>query len=298
MNILISGSSGLVGSTLIPALRDGGHRVTRLVRRSPESENEVQWDPSSGTIDRAGLEGHDAVVHLAGENIAKGRWTPQKKARIRDSRVDGTSVLSGALAALEAPPEVMVSASASGYYGDRGNELLREETAPGDTFLSRVCREWEAASSPAREAGIRVVNLRFGIVLSAEEGALATTLPLFKLGVGGKIGPGRQYWSWVSIDDVVGTILHSLSTNDLGGPVNVSTPNPPTNAEYTKTLGRVLNRPTVAPLPAPAARLLLGEVADELLLASVRMEPVKLINTGYEFRHPDLEGAFRHLLGR
>ena len=298
MNVLISGSSGLVGSTLMPTLRDGGHRVTRLVRRKPESENEVRWDPSSGTIDKAGLAGCDAVVHLAGENIAQGRWTPQKKARIRDSRVDGTRVLSEALADLDNPPEVMVCASASGYYGDRGNELLREETAPGDTFLSRVCLEWEAAADPARRAGIRVVNLRFGIVLSAEEGALATTLPLFKLGVGGRIGNGRQYWSWVSIDDVVGTILHSLSTDTLEGPVNVSTPDPPTNNAYTKTLGKVLNRPTLAPLPAPAARIVLGEVADELLLASVRMEPVKLRKTGYEFRQPELEGAFRHLLGR
>ena len=192
----------------------------------------------------------------------------------------------------------MVCASASGYYGDRGNELLREESAPGDTFLSRVCREWEAAAEPARRAGIRAVNLRFGIVLSAEEGALGTTLPLFKLGAGGKIGSGRQYWSWVSIDDVVGVILHSLSTENLEGPVNVSTPEPPTNSEYTKTLGKVLNRPTLAPLPAPAARIVLGEVADELLLASVRMEPAKLRNTGYTYRYPELEGAFRHLLGR
>ena len=298
MNVLISGSSGLVGSNLIPALKSNGHGVTRLVRREPEAGDEVRWDPSSGTIDKAGLEGHGAVVHLAGDNISKGRWTPQKKSRILDSRVDGTRVLSEALAGLDDPPEVMVCASASGYYGDRGNELLREESAPGDTFLSRVCREWEAAAEPARRAGIRVVNLRFGIVLSAEEGALGTTLPLFKIGAGGKIGSGRQYWSWVSIDDVMGVILHSLSTENLEGPVNVSTPEPPTNSEYTKTLGNVLNRPTLAPLPAPAAKIVLGEVADELLLASVRMEPAKLRNTGYTYQYPELESAFRHLLGR
>jgi uncharacterized protein (TIGR01777 family) len=191
---------------------------------------------------------------------------------------------------------VMVSASATGYYGDRGNELLTEESEPGTLFLSRVCQEWEAAAEPAREAGLRVVHPRFGIVLSTEGGALGTTLPIFKLGGGGKIGSGRQYWSWVAFDDVVGAIVHSINTDGLSGPVNVVAPDPPTNAEYTKTLGRVLGRPTLFAVPAPAARVGLGEIADELLLASARVEPAKLEETGYEYRHPELEGALRYLL--
>ena len=298
MDVLVSGSSGLIGSALVSALGHEGHQVRRLIRSSgSSSEGAVRWDPSSGMIDTAGLEGVDAVVHLAGENIV-GRWTAAKKARIRDSRVEGTRLLSGALANLSTPPKVMVCASATGYYGDRGNELLTEESAPGNNFLAGVCQEWEAAADSAREAGVRVVHPRFGIVLSTEGGALATTLPIFKLGGGGRIGSGRQYWSWIALDDVVGAVLHALTTDSLSGPVNVTVPDPPTNIEYTKTLGRVLGRPTVFPLPAPAARLALGEVADELLLASQRIEPAKLKETGYDFRYPELEGAFRHLLGR
>ncbi len=298
MDVLVSGSSGLIGSALISALGNDGHQVRRLTRSGGSSpEGGVRWDPSSGMIDAAGLEGVDAVVHLAGENIV-GRWTAAKKARIRDSRVEGTYLLSGALAKLSTPPKVMVCASATGYYGDRGNELLTEESAPGHNFLAGVCQEWEAAADPAREAGVRVVYMRFGIVLSTEGGALATTLPIFKLGGGGRIGSGRQYQSWIALDDVVGAVLHALSTDSLSGSVNVSVPDPPTNIEYTKTLGRVLGRPTVFPLPAPVARLVLGEVADELLLASQRIEPARLKESGYSYRYPQLEGAFRHLLGR
>ena len=298
MDVLVSGSSGLVGSALVSALGDEGHQVRRLTRSGGSSpEGGVRWDPSSGMIDAAGLEGVDAVVHLAGENIV-GRWTAAKKARIRDSRVEGTYLLSGALAKLSTPPKVMVCASATGYYGERGNELLTEESAPGHNFLAGVCQEWEAAADPAREAGVRVVYMRFGIVLSTEGGALATTLPIFKLGGGGRIGSGRQYQSWIALDDVVGAVLHALSTDSLSGPVNVTVPDPPTNIEYTNTLGRVLGRPTVFPLPAPVARLVLGEVADELLLASQRIEPARLKESGYSYRYPQLEGAFRHLLGR
>ena len=298
MDVLVSGSSGLVGSALVSALGDEGHQVRRLTRSGGSSpEGGVRWDPSSGMIDAAGLEGVDAVVHLAGENIV-GRWTAAKKARIRDSRVEGTYLLSGALAKLSTSPKVMVCASATGYYGDRGNELLTEESAPGHNFLAGVCQEWEAAADPAREAGVRVVHMRFGIVLSTEGGALATTLPIFKLGGGGRIGSGRQYQSWITLDDVVGAVFHALSTDSLSGPVNVTVPDPPTNIEYTKTLGRVLGRPTVFPLPAPVARLVLGEVADELLLASQRIEPARLKESGYSYRYPQLEGAFRHLLGR
>jgi uncharacterized protein len=297
MNVLISGATGLIGSALIPALETGGHWVIRLTR-SPRSNEDVGWDPAAGEIDASHLEDLDAVVHLAGESIAEGRWTPQKKRRIMDSRTRGTRLLAETIADLFEPPKVLVSASAVGYYGDRGNELLREESGPGSDFLAEVCKAWEAAADPAREAGIRVVHPRFGLVLSTEGGALARTLPIFRLGGGGRIGSGRQYWSWVAIDDVVGAILHALTDNSVEGPVNVGSPNPLTNAEYTKILGQVLNRPTIFPLPAPMARLALGEVADALLLASQRIEPAKLKETGYEFRYLELEGALRHLLGR
>jgi uncharacterized protein len=297
MDVLVSGSSGLIGSALVSALGNEGHRVLRLTRFGKDLEDAVRWDPSAGTIDAVLLEGIDAVVHLAGESIAEGRWTVAKKARIRDSRVQGTRLLAETIAGLSAPPSVMVSASAVGYYGDRGNELLREDRESGSDFLAEVCREWEAAAHPAREAGIRVVHPRIGVVLSTEGGALARTLPIFKLGGGGRIGSGRQYLSRIALDDVVGAIIHALTTDSLDGPANVGSPNPLTNMEYTKTLGQVLNRPTIFPLPAPMARLALGEVADALLLASQRIEPAKLKETGYEFRHPELEGALRHLVG-
>jgi uncharacterized protein len=296
MNVLVSGATGLIGSALIPELEAGGHSVTRLTR-SPRSDEDVRWDPDAGTIE-GDLAGTDIVVHLAGESIAEGRWTSEKKRRILESRQKGTRLLAEKIAGLPAPPSVMVSVSAIGYYGDRGNELLTEESEPGDLFLSRVCLEWEAAAEPAREAGVRVVHPRFGIVLSTEGGALGTTLPIFKLGGGGKIGSGKQYWSWVSLDDVVGAILHAIETDALSGPVNVTAPDPPTNAEYTRVLGRVLNRPTFFTVPAPAARIALGGMADELLLASARVEPAKLEETGYEYRHPELEGALRNLVGK
>ena len=297
MNVLISGATGLIGSALIPELEAGAHRVTRLTR-SPRSDGAVGWNPDTGEIDASQLEGHDAVVHLAGESIAEGRWTPRKKARILDSRRRGTRLLAKTLAERPTPPKVMVSASAVGYYGDRGNELLREDSRPGSDFLAEVCQAWEAAADPARQAGIRVVHPRFGIVLSPKGGALGRTLPIFKLGGGGRIGSGRQWWSWVALDDVVGAILHALTNDSVEGPVNVGSPNPLTNSEYTRVLGKVLNRPTNFPFPAPAARLALGEVADALLLASQRMQPARLKETGYEFRYPELEGALGHLLGR
>jgi hypothetical protein len=296
MNVLISGATGLIGSALVPELEANGHTVTRL-SRSQSGADTVRWDPSAGTID-GDLEGTEAVVHLAGESIAQGRWSPDKKRRILDSRVQGTRLLAERISALATPPKVMVSTSAVGYYGDRGDEVLTEESAPGADFLAKVCREWEAAAEPARQAGIRVVHPRLGIVLSPQGGALGTTLPIFKLGGGGKIGSGRQWWSWVALDDVVGSIVHALTDETVEGPANVGSPNPMTNAEYTKVLGKVLGRPTVLPLPAPAARVMLGEVADALLLASQRMRPAKLEATGYAFRYPQLEGALRHLLGR
>ena len=297
MDVLISGATGLIGSALVADLEAGGHRTTRLTR-SPRGPGDVLWDPMSGEIDASRLGGHDAVVHLAGESIAEGRWNQEKKRRIMESRERGTRLLAQTLAGLPVPPGVMVSISAVGYYGDRGDEVLTEESTPGSDFLAEVCKVWEAAADPAREAGIRVVHPRLGIVLSPEGGALGTTLPIFKLGGGGRIGNGRQWWSWVALDDVVGAILHALENGSVEGPVNVGSPNPLTNAQYTSVLGRVLNRPTIVPLPAPAARLALGEVADALLLASQRMEPAKLAATGYAFRYPELEGALRHLLGR
>ncbi len=296
MNVLISGATGLIGSALLPELEAGGHTVTRLSRSQKEA-NTIRWDPSAGTID-GDLEGTETVVHLAGESIAQGRWNPQKKRRILESRVQGTRLLAESIAALPDPPKVMVSTSAVGYYGDRGDEVLTEESAPGTDFLAGVCREWEAAAEPARRAGIRVVHPRLGIVLSPEGGALGTTLPIFKFGGGGKIGSGNQWWSWVALDDVVGSTIHALTDESVEGPVNIGSPNPMTNAQYTKVLGKVLGRPTVLPLPAPAARIMLGEVADALLLASQRMEPARLESTGYTFRYPQLEGALRHLLGK
>ena len=296
MNVLISGATGLIGSALVPELEAKGHTVTRL-SRSRSGANTIRWDPSAGTID-GDLEGTDAVVHLAGESIAQGRWNPDKKRRILDSRVQGTRLLAERISALATPPGVMVSISAVGYYGDRGDEVLTEESAPGADFLARVCQEWEAAAEPARRAVSRVVHPRLGIVLTPQGGALGTTLPIFKLGGGGKIGSGNQWWSWVALDDVVGSIVHALTDEGVEGPVNVGSPNPMTNAEYTKVLGKVLGRPTVLPLPASAARIMLGEVADALLLASQRMRPAKLEATDYAFRYPQLEGALRHLLGR
>jgi uncharacterized protein (TIGR01777 family) len=296
MNVLISGATGMIGSALTRELERGGHRVSRLTR-SPRGGNDIRWDPDAGTIDGS-LEGHHAVVHLAGESIAEGRWTPSRKERIMQSRKKGTRLLAEKISALPTPPEVLVSASAVGYYGDRGDEVLREDSSPGPDFLAEVCKAWEAAADPAREAGIRVVHPRFGIVLSPQGGALGTTLPLFKLGGGGRIGSGRQWWSWVALDDVVGAIVHALEDESVEGPVNVGSPNPMTNAEYTKVLGKVLNRPTFFAAPAPAIRIIIGGMADALLLASQRMRPAKLEQSGYAFRYPELEEALRHLLGR
>jgi uncharacterized protein (TIGR01777 family) len=299
MNILVSGSSGLVGSALLPFLAREGDTVTRLVRSAPAAgEKAIPWDPEKGQLSAAALEGFDAVVHLAGENIASGRWTAARKARIRDSRVKGTGLLGETLARLERPPRVLVSASGVGYYGSRGDEVLTEESSLGTGFLAEVCRDWEGATAPVAQRGIRVAIVRFGVIFSAHGGALPKMLMPFRLGAGGRVGDGRQYLSWVTLDDVIGAIHHALTTEALQGPVNVVAPQPVTNAEFTKTAGRVLRRPTLFPLPAFAARLMFGEMADELLLASQRARPVRLLDTHYAFRFPDLEGALGHLLGK
>jgi uncharacterized protein (TIGR01777 family) len=298
MNILITGASGLIGSAVVSFLTTHGHSVTRLVRSQPRpGERTVHWEPMTGISDVNALKGVDAVVHLAGENIAE-RWTAAKKVNIRDSRVKGTQVLCEALTRLVPAPKVLVSASAIGYYGDRGEENLTEESAPGSGFLAEVCRAWEGATEPARQKGIRVVPLRLGMVLSSTGGALAKMLPPFRLGLGGVLGSGRQYMSWIALDDAVSVIHHAIVTEALQGPTNAVAPQAVTNQEFTKTLGKVLGRPTVVPLPAFAARLLFGEMADELLLASTRVQPAKLLASGYSFRYPGLEGALRHLLGR
>jgi uncharacterized protein len=298
MKILISGSTGLVGSALVPALQSSGHEAIRLVRSSPSGRQtrngSVTWDPKSGELSAVDLEGIEAAVHLAGENIAASRWTPAQKARIRESRVAGTRLLAETLAKLNTPPRTLVCASAIGFYGDRSDQRLNEDSPAGTGFLADTCREWEASAKPATNRGIRVVHLRTGIVLASQGGALAKMLTPFRLGVAGIIGSGHQYMSWISLDDLVAVISFALLKETLRGPVNAVAPNPVTNHEFTKTLGRVLRRPTVFPMPAFAARLAFGEMADGLLLASTRVEPKRLMDAGFRFRFPELEAALVH----
>ena len=296
MVILVTGGSGLIGRRLIPYLETLGHRVIRLVRsRDLVSDQTVYWSTSEGGFHWDGPEGIDAIVHLAGESIL-GRWTRAKKARIRDSRVDPTRNLCAFLAGMESPPSVLVAASATGFYGNRGDEPLGEESPPGDGYLPEVCRQWEAATEPARDEGIRVVNLRIGLVLTREGGALSAMHTPFRLGLGGKVGDGRQYMSWVTRDDLVAVIRFALESGDLYGPVNAVSPQPVTNAEFTRALGRALHRPTPFTIPAFAVRLLFGEMGRDLLLASARVIPERLKKTGFEFRHPGLEAALKDLL--
>lgn len=298
MKILVSGSTGLVGSALVPALTAQGHHVVRLTRgRAAADGRAIAWSPEDGILDPAALDGFDAVIHLAGESIASGRWTAEKKRRIRDSRVRGTSLLAGAVARLAKPPAVLLCASAIGYYGDRDDETLTEDSPSGTDFLSSVCRDWEDASRPAEAQGVRVVRHRFGIILSRNGGALAKMLPPFRLGAGGRLGDGRQWMSWIALDDVVGVLQAALTLRDLRGAVNTVAPRPVTNADFTRSLARVLHRPAFFPMPAAAARLVFGEMADALLLSSQRVEPRRLLTSGHRFRLPDLEPALAHLLG-
>ena len=296
MKFVVTGASGLVGHRLVPSLESKGHEVLRLVRNAPADPKEVRWDPSKGTIDAGALEGVDAAVHLAGENLAEGRWTDEKKRRIRESRVKGKRLISETLAGLARKPEVLVSASAVGFYGSRGAEVLTEESSSGGDFLADVCREWEQATEAAEAAGVRVVHVRFGVILSGEGGALKKMLFPFRMGVGGKIGSGEQYVSWVTIDDAVGAIEHALENKTLSGPVNVVAPRPVTNREFTKAIGGALSRPTIFPVPEFALRLLFGEMADATLLSSQRAEPARLKESGYVFKHPEIGEALRHVL--
>jgi uncharacterized protein (TIGR01777 family) len=289
MRVAVTGSGGLIGSALCTALEKDGHAVLRLVR-SGAGPGEAHWDPERGEIDAVALAGLDAVVNLAGENVGQ-RWTAAVKERIRRSRVEGTRLLAAALASLPDPPEVLINASAVGYYGDRGDERLTESSAPGSDFLAGVVREWEAATAPAAEAGIRVVLPRFGVVLSHQGGALARMLPAFRLGGGGTLGSGRQWMSWVSLTDLVDSLRFLMGDAGARGAVNVVAPNPVTNEEFTHTLGAVLHRPTILAVPTVALRLAFGEMAGGTLLASQRAAPDRLLSLGFTFRHPRLEEA-------
>ncbi len=314
MQILVTGSSGLIGSALVASLTRQGHPVRRLVRRPPEAGDspqrghsalqgvplgtvpDLQWNPESRLIDPTRLEGIEAVVHLAGDPIVKGRWTPEKKRRIRDSRVQGTQLLSESLAKLQRPPRVMVCASAVGVYGNRGDEILREDSPPGIGFLAEVGQAWEQAAHPARAKGIRVVHLRFGIILSPAGGALKMMLPPFRIGIGGRLGSGKQWMNWLTLEEAVAIIQYALATESIRGPINAVSPNPVTNSEFTKVLGKALRRPTLFPVPAFVLRIIFGEMAEEALLSSTRAVPARLTAAGYRFRHPDLQEALNHLL--
>lgn len=298
MKIVISGASGLIGTALCDALADERHDVVRLTRGAP-SPGSVRWDPARGEIDHAGLEGAVAVVHLAGEGIASRRWNARHKARVLDSRVRGTHLLAEAIARLDRPPAVLVSASAVGFYGDRGDETLTEEAAAGDGFLPEVCRAWEAATEPAEAEGVRVVHSRTGIVLAARGGALPPMLLPFRLGFGGRLGSGRQWWPWITLEDEVRALMWCIENESLRGPVNLVSPNPVRHAEFAAIVGRVVHRPAIVPAPAFALRAVLGpEMAHQILLLSQRVVPGRLEATGFSFSHPELEGGLRAELAR
>jgi uncharacterized protein (TIGR01777 family) len=294
--ILVSGASGPIGSALLPFLQAQGFAVTRLVRNSAAGKDQVVWDPAR-PVPPETVSGFDAVIHLSGETIV-GHWTAAKKRRILESRSQGTGHLAEAVAKAAQRPRVFISASAVGYYGNRGDEILREESPSGDGFTAEICRHWEGATQTAAAAGIRTAQMRIGVVMSADGGALPKMITPFRLGLGGKLGSGRQWWSWVSVDDVAGAIHHVLTHDALQGPVNTVAPNSVTNAEFTSTLASVLRRPAIFPMPAFAVKLLFGEMGEELFLGSQRVEPAKLAASGYQFKHPALKNALQEILRR
>lgn len=294
--IAIAGASGLIGSELARSLRADGHDVVRLVRHAPRSTDEVRWDPQRQRIDAAGLLGCAAVVNLAGAGVASRPWTQAYKKQIRDSRVLGTATLAEAVASLDEPPRVFVNGSAIGFYGDTGSRAVDESAPPGDGFLSSVCVEWEEATAPAREAGVRTVLPRTGLVVSRAGGAWAKLFPLFKAGLGGRLGDGRQYWSFIALHDEVAAIRHLMDTESVSGPVNLTAPDPLTNREITEAMGRVLHRPALLATPAPLMRLALGEMSGEIL-GSQRVLPTRLLESGFTFAFPSIDGTLRAALG-
>jgi len=297
MRILITGGSGLVGSSLIPALEAKGHSFVQFVRSPRQKKlDSILWDFKQPLENLEALEGLGAAIHLAGESVASGRWNPEKKSRIRTSRVDSTRLLSEAFSKLKRPPQVFLCASATGYYGNRGEELVNESSSAGEGFLAEVCQEWESACHSAKEKGIRLGHLRFGILLSKKGGALHKMLPPFKMGLGGRLGDGKQWISWMSLDDTIRGIEFVLNQEKISGPVNFVSPHPVTNGVWTQTLGKVLHRPTFLKVPAFAAKIAFGEFAEEALLASTRVEPKVLGDGGFQFLDPELEGAFRRIL--
>jgi uncharacterized protein (TIGR01777 family) len=296
MKVAVSGASGLVGKAVSQRLSGGGHDVYALVRHQAKAPHEISWDPESGKVDEAKLAQMDAVIHLAGENIANKRWSAQQKEKIRRSRVDATSKLASAIAASK-NPKVLVSASAIGYYGNRGDEILTEGSQKGAGFLADLCGDWEAATRPASDAGVRVANARISMVLSKDGGALTKLLPIFQMGAGGPIGSGKQYMSWIDLDDLADALVFLVTAN-ISGPVNLASPNPVTNAEFTKALGHAVKRPAFLPVPPFALQMMMGELADELLLASQRVMPNVLEAHGYSFAHKDLDSALSHVLSK
>ena len=295
MKVAVTGSSGLIGTSLVSFLSKKDIVVSKILRENPE-DDDISWKPEDGDWNSAFTGGVDGIVHLAGESVASGKWTRKKKEKIRNSRIEGTKRLCEHILKLPTPPSVLVCASAIGYYGNRGVEFLNEGSPRGSGFLPDVCLGWEEAAESVSKAGIRVVNVRFGIVLSKDGGALAKMMTPFKIGMGGKIGSGTQYMSWIAMDDVTSAIYHTLITESLKGPVNVTAPNPVTNKEFTTTLGEVLKRPAVVPIPAFAAKLAFGEMANDLLLASTKVAPKRLSDSGYKFQYPELENALKHVL--
>ncbi len=294
--VIVTGASGLVGSALVPFLGAAGHTVRTLVRRAPRSASEVRWDPVASALDPAVLDDVDVAVHLAGENVADGRWTEKRRRELRESRTVPTTRLAEALARASRRPRVLVSASAIGFYGDRGEEDLTEESTSGDGFLAELTRDWEAAAGPARDAGVRVVHLRIGLVVSAHGGALARMLTPFRMGVGGRLGSGTQWMSWIALHDLLRVVAHAMERPQLAGPVNTVSPEPVRNEEFTGVLGRVLHRPTIVPAPAFALRVAFGEMADEMLVSSAKVVPRRLVADGFAFRFPRLEDALRHTI--